>query len=363
MGKAVDFSESIKIIQDAHADSVAILEKWRDLLEASGNITFSIKRRDGGTNEITVPTIREAINRYLGGVFEQLILTDAEHEETVIIRLDSDGNVELVNAEDNSANLIVGHIAAGSIVPTGENLPISGNVVLQNAAISEGKVSRLSVTSAQIYGASFHGSVRISGSTTITGEAYIHNANIAVLDAGSVRYRKQVIKWDVEAVTDTQTRGTTAGGLWTGTTEALERAGIFAEPTWCDCLYAPESPGIAGNDLTVYWGATGTVPVTYNGSTNIDVTTMVRWPYKMYEEVSGGYRVRWLPLNEYINRLTYVRTGPVGVSGIYVPVTMTITASGANISSIKKVEAYSCRRFIADVMTGNNSETHILYPM
>lgn len=363
MGKSVDFSESIKIIQEAHADSVAILENWRELLEASGEITFSVRRNDGGTDEITVPTIREAINRYLGGVFEQIILKDVEHDSTVIIRLDSDGNVELVDAEEHGANLVAGHIAAASIAATGENLPISGNVALQNAAISEANISRLSANSAQIYGAVFHGSVRISGSASITGNAFIHNANVSVLDAGFVRYHRQVIKWAVEATIDTQTRGTTAGGLWTGTTAALERAGIFAEPTWCDCLYVPESPGIAGNSLTVYWGATGTVPVALNGSTDIDVTTMSRWPYKMYEEVSGGYRVRWLPLNEHLGRLAYTRTGPVGASGFYIPGTVTVTASGANIASIRKVEAYSCRRCFADVIAAGDAETHILYPM
>lgn len=131
MGQSADFSESIKIIQEAHADAVAILEKWRDMLEAQGEIVFSIRNSDGSTAEITLPTIREAINRYLGGVFDQITLTDGN--TTVIVRLDADGNVELVNADGFPANLIVGHIAASSITGANGQLYIRGSVNLANA--------------------------------------------------------------------------------------------------------------------------------------------------------------------------------------------------------------------------------------
>lgn len=66
MGKSADFSEGIKLIREAHADAVAILEKWRELIDAPGEITLTIKDADGEPRTITLPSIREAINRYLG---------------------------------------------------------------------------------------------------------------------------------------------------------------------------------------------------------------------------------------------------------------------------------------------------------
>lgn len=370
MGASVDFSNGIKIIQEAHADAVAILEKWRDMLEAQGEIVFSIRNRDGSTAEITLPTIREAINRYLGGVFDQITLTDGN--TTVIIRLDANGNVELVNANGSPANLIVGNIAVSRITGANGQLYIRGSVNLADAVITNGQVRDLSVYGAQINGAVFSGSARITGGTIITGNATIRNATVQNLDAGTIRYRKQVLQWATESITDSQTRGATSNGLWTGSVEGLERAGIFSTPTWCDCLYVPDSPGVAGNKLTIFWGEDGDIPVILNGSTEVDVTIMGRWPYKMYEAVDGGYRVRWLPLGDLKGRITYVRTGDTSSgAGYTMPVTIIVAASGTGVDvyveATKLINPYECRRCIADytatVYPGSSVETHAIYPM
>lgn len=369
MGQSADFSESIKIIQEAHADAVAILEKWRDMLEAQGEIVFSIRNSDGSTAEITLPTIREAINRYLGGVFDQITLTDGN--TTVIIRLDADGNVELVNEDGFPANLIVGNIAASSITGANGQLYIRGSVNLANAVISNGEVTSLSVYSAQINGAVFSGSALITGGTRITGNATIRNATIQNLDAGTVRYRKQVLQWGMESYVDSAIEGPVSGGLWTGDVSVLERAGIKSEPTWSDCIYIPELFNPSSNRVNIYWGTPdeGETLVTdvMGGGTDFSTMIMAMWPYKMYEAVNGGYRIRWLPLNDLAHRIMYVRSGDMSVQAgdpspvIPIKITDASTSTDRTVTLITRraVSSYECRRFIADTETTSAPDSEV----
>ncbi len=375
MGQSADFSESIKIIQEAHADAVAILEKWRDMLEAQGEIVFSIRNSDGSTAEITLPTIREAINRYLGGVFDQITLTDGN--TTVIVRLDANGNVELVNGDGYPANLIVGHIAASSITGATGQLYIRGSVNLANAVISNGQVRDLSVYGAQINGAVFSGPALITGGTRITGNATIRNATIQNLDAGTVRYRKQVLRWGMESHVDSTIEGPVSGGLWTGDVSVLERAGIKSEPTWSDCIYIPELFNSSSNKVNIYWGTPdeGETPVTdvMGGGTDFSTTIMAMWPYKMYEAVNGGFRIRWLPLDDQAHRIMYARSGDMsaqaGYSSPVIPVKITdaSTATGRTVTLMARrmVASYECRRFIADTeatsASGSGITTNYLF--
>lgn len=375
MGQSVDFSESIKIIQEAHADAVAILKKWRDMLEAPGEIVFSIRNGNGSTAEITLPTIREAINRYLGGVFNQITLTDGN--TTVIVRLDDNGNVELVNANGYPANLIVENLAASSITGTNGELFIRGNVNLGNAVISNGEVRDLSVYSAQINGAVFRGSTLITGGVRITGNATIRNAIIQNLDVGSVRYRKQVLQWNEESYVDGSIKGPVGNGLWTGDVSILERAGIKPEPTWSDCIYIPEMLGDSLNKVNIYWGTPdeGEIPITdaMGGGTEFSTTIMAMWPYKMYEAVDGGYRIRWLPLKDQGHRIMYIRSGDmseqVGRSSLIIPVKITdastLTGRAVSLIAQRTVGSYECRRFIADTetatVTGSDVTTNYLF--
>lgn len=375
MGQSADFSESIKIIQEAHADAVAILKKWRDMLEAQGEIVFSIRNGDGSTAEITFPTIRETINRYLGGVFDQITLTDGN--TTVIVRLDANGNIELVNANGYPANLIVGSLAASSITGVNGELNIRGNVNLDYAVISNGEVRDLSVYGAQINGAVFRGSTLITGGTRITGNATIRNVTIQNLDAGTIRYRKQVLQWGMESYVDSSIDGPVSNGLWTGDVSILERAGIKSEPTWSDCIYIPELFSPSSNKVNIYWGTPdeGEILVTdaMDGGTEFFTTIMAMWPYKMYEAVNGGYRIRWLPLNDQGHRIMYARSGDmsaqVGHFSPTIPVKITdastLTGRVVTLISRRPVTSYECRRFIADTETttvpGSDATTNYLF--
>lgn len=375
MGQSADFSESIKIIQEAHADAVAILKKWRDMLEVPGEIVFSIRNSDGSTAEIILPTIREAINRYLGGVFNQITLTDGS--TTVIVRLDTNGNVELVNGDGFPANLIVGKLAASTISGANGELYVRGNVNLDYAVISNGNVRDLSVYGAQINGAVFRGSVFITGGTRITRNAIIRNATIQNLDAGTVRYRKQVLQWGIESYVDSSIEGPVSSGLWTGDVSILERAGIKPEPTWSDCIYIPELLSESSNKVNIYWGTPddGEILITdsMGGGTEFSTMIMAMWPYKMYEAVNGGYRIRWLPLNDQGHRIMYARSGDMSVqaghSSPIIPVKITdasaLTGRTVTLVSRRAVASYECRRFIADTETttvpGSDITTNYLF--
>lgn len=375
MGQSADFSESIKIIQEAHADAVAILKKWRDMLEAQGEIVFSIHNRDGSTAEITLPTIREAINRYLGGVFNQITLTDGN--TTVIVRLDTNGNVELVNGDGFPANLIIGKLAASTISGANGELYVRGKMKLTNTVISNGEVGDLSVYGAQINGAVFRGSALITGGARITGNATIRNASIQNLEVATIRYRKQVLQWGMESYVDSSIDGPVSNGLWTGDVSILERAGIKSEPTWSDCIYIPELFSASSNKVNIYWGAPdeGEILVTdaMDGGTEFFTTIMAMWPYKMYEAVNGGYRIRWLPLNGQGHRIMYTRSGDmseqVGHFSPTIPVKITdastLTGRVVTLISRRAVTSYECRRFIADTETtttpGSDITTNYLF--
>lgn len=369
MGASVDFSNGIKIIQEAHADAVAILEKWRSFLQDSGNITFTVKGADGSSEEIALPTIPEVINRYLGGFFEKITL--ARGATRITIRVNENGDVVLVDANGNPANLIVGQLAVSSINGVNGNFSITGAVRLGDVTIFNSEINELIASGIQIYNALFQGTTEIAGDTTINGNAYIRNAEIQNLTTGLVRYSKQVLEWNSVGILDTQMRGTTNNGLWTGDVNVLKRAGIYPEPTWCDCLYVPENPGVAGNTITIFWGEDGDIPVLNNGSANIDITVMVRWPYKKYEEVDGGYRIRWLPLEDQQRRISYLRTGDIGSGfSFQLPTVVKHSSTGTGdsvfIDNRENFSSYSCRRLLSDYTEGPSGSglvTHILYPM
>jgi hypothetical protein len=158
----------------------------------------------------------------------------------------------------------------------------------------------------------------------------------------------------------------------------LERAGIKSEPTWSDCIYIPGLFNSSANKVNIYWGTPdeGETPVTdaVGGGTDFSTTIMAMWPYKMYEAVNGGYRIRWLPLDDQAHRIMYVRSGDVsaqaGHSSPVIPVKITdaSTATGRTVTlaARRMVASYECRRFIADTETtsapGSGVSTNYLFP-
>lgn len=366
MGQSTDFSEGISLIREAHSDATAILEKWRDLIEAPGEISLVVKYADGGTREIVLPTIREAINRYLGGTFEQITLTDGT--DKVIIRLNGLGEVELVHEDETTpANLVAANLATSRIVGKNGNLSIAGNVNITGGVVNSANIRDLTAYGGQIYGAEFKGSTLISGGARIEGNATIRNASVKNLNMGVVKYRKQVLKWGVVGTMDASQTGPTSNGLWTGDVSVLEHAGIYSEPTWSDCLYAPNGMITTNNTIQVYWGESGSIPLySLLGGADLNSTFMAMWPYKMYEAVSGGYRIRWLPLDDQIHRITYMRT-----AGSYamLPVSIQETSSGTGVNVKLAMErsfnGYGCKRLIAEVETetgaGYENKYHRLY--
>lgn len=358
MGQSKDFSEGIKIIQEAHADALGILKMWRDFIEAPGEITVTVRNPDKITSEVTLPTIREAINRYLGGVFDQITL--AHKGKTVVIRLDAAGNVELIDGDGTRANLAAGTLVASRISGADGKLLLDGNVNFENASISKGYVQNLSVSAATISDATFRGDVSVSGGTSITGDAFIHNATVQNLSTGTARYRKQVMQWGIEGTVDNEISGPASGGLWKGDVEVLEKAGIFSEPTWSDCIYVPETLAATMNTVNIYWGTPeeGLIPIqdALHVTTDLSTRIMALWPYKMYEKVDDGYRIRWLPLQDQHLRVMYARSGDMtvqeGQQGLMLPLVVRdiVSPTGREVTlrGRKLLASYECRRFIAD---------------
>lgn len=355
MGKSADFSEGIKLIREAHADAVAILEKWRELIDAPGEITLTIKDADGGSHDVTLPSIREAINRYLGGSFERITLTNGD--SVIVIELDDNGQVVIRNPDASAANFVAANLAASRIIPKNSNgISILGNTVLSGGVIQNANIHDLTAYTGQIYGAEFKGTTAISGGTRITGNAAIRNATIKKLNSGLVKYRKQVLKWGVEAIVDAQLITSVNNGLWVGDPAILERAGIFPEPTWADCICVPSAWPTSSLQLEVCLGdpSAGDVVIT-DSFTNFSPCYAAMWPYKMYEAVNGGYRIRWLPLDDMEGRVTYYRTGNVATSPGNDSVIMcdnlhvvsSLTSVDAAVGKRFALNSYACRRFVA----------------
>lgn len=365
MEKSMDFSEGISLIKEAHSDSIAILEKWRELIEKPGEVTLSIKYGDGAAREITIPTIREAINRYLGGVFEQITLTDGTN--TVTVRLNESGNVELVQANGSPSGISVKNLTVSSIRGTDTVLPIYGNVSFRSGTISNGTVERLEADGGVIYNGTFKGETHIEGATTITGTATIRNANVTSLSTGRMVYRKQVIQWAKEGIIDAQILSPGSTDTWTGSEAALQRAGIYETPTWCDCMYVPGPIGESNSYVKIYWGNTGSIPITYGGSTSIPTPYMALWPYKRYEKVGSAYRIRWLPLNTMDGRISCIRTGTVSYPVNSFPASVQETRSNGTITvtinDTQRLVSYRCRRIIAKYFTDSGNIINRLYPM
>lgn len=356
MGKSSDFSASIATIREAHGDAVAILEKWRELITAPGDVDITIKDR-GVTRTVTLPSIRAAIDQYLGETFESLTLSDGT--TTVILRLNANGQVELVTSNDMPANMAVGDLAASSVTGRNGSLSLVGRVTLTSGTVENATIQSANIYSTQIYGAEFSGGATVTGGTTITGSATIKEVVAGELNVGVVKCRKQVLDWATVATIDSQIAGPTSGGLWTGDVSVLENAGIKATPTWSDCIYIPRDFPNNPGTVNIYWGETGDVLVqTITHVTDINTTYMGMWPYKMYEKVGNAYRIRWLPFDDQLQRITYVRTG-----GLYTPVivpfavkeTSTGTGTEVIITSQKNIAEYQCRRLIADWATESGS--------
>lgn len=362
MGKSADFSEGIKLIREAHADAVAILEKWRELIDAPGEITLTIKDADGGSHDVTLPSIREAISRYLGGSFERITLTNGD--SAVEISLDDNGQVVIRNAAGTVTNFISANLAASRIIPkNGGGISILGNTSLSGGDIQNAHIRDLTATSGRIYNAEFKGSTSISGGASITGNATIRNATIKKLNTGLVKYRKQVLKWGVEATVDEQLLTSVNNGLWVGDPAILERAGIFPEPTWADCIYVPAAWPTSSLQLEVCLGDPdmGNVVIT-DSFAAFSPCYAAMWPYKMYEAVEGGYRIRWLPFNDMEGRVTYYRTGDVsassGSSAVMVcddlHAVAALTGTEAAVAKRFALNSYMCRRFVAAMQTQVN---------
>lgn len=368
MGKSMDFSEGIKIIREAHEDASAILAKWRDLIAAPGELTLTVKNPDGTTSDIILPTIREAINRYLGGIFEQITLTDGS--STVVVRLNESGEVELVQGDGSPANLIAGNIEASRIVGPAGGLPIAGNVRFLEGSIENATIQSLRATAGNISKATFTGTTILSGSSRIEGSLTVKKIDAESISIGQIQYRKQIISFEVEGVRSDSLKSPTNGDIWTGDVSILEAAGIYAEPTWCDCTNTPESITGTENKIHIYWDTPdiGDIPIAgLDGGYDFDASYMAAWPYKMYEPVDGGYRIRWLPLNDQVGRIHYARTGNAAkaVAADHIEVISTATGIDVQIVSETPVSNYSCRRFMADYMEEQQSLSatshHILY--
>lgn len=350
MGKSMDFSEGIKLIRAAHGDAAAILAKWRELLEAPGEVTLSMKNADGTVDTIQMPSIRECINRYLGGVFEQVTLTD-NGVPKIIIRLNDSGEVELVDTSDAPVNLIAKYLATSKIISPSGTLPISGEVQMSKGSIENGTIQALDVSGGRIGGATFGGTAKFSGATQINGTLSVKRVATESLYIGSARIGKQVVDWAVEGIVSSALNGPTSGGLWTGDPAVLEAAGIFPEPTWSDCTYVPDILAVTSNYLNVYWGepgASGAMVQVNQGSYTFTPAYVAMWPYKMYEAVQGGYRIRWLPLNEQAGNIHYARSGTASyLTATTIVETVTPTLTDVQLRTSRMVHPYSCDRFMA----------------
>ena len=378
MGKSVDFSESIKMIREAHADAAAILEKWQALVENTGEITLTVKIEDGATQEVTVPTIREAISRYLGGTFEQVTLTDGTH--SVILRMNDSGAVEVDKVTGTPENLIVSKLIATTIIGRTGALSLSGEVTFDNGEIRNAIVEHAVINSGTVTNAEFKGTTSISGNTTITGQATVGEVDAEALHAGLVQYRKHILKWGVEGVVNDSIVGPVSGDIWAGSQSDLEAAGFFPEPTWCDCVYVPSQIIENSNTVQILWGAPGElgdVPITYGvtGSPYIPTFLIAMWPYRMYEKVTGGFRIRWLPIGDKAGMITYARTGYVDAAdGLLAPkmatsITEVMSGTGLAVAlaTVKTLPSYHCVRFIAETeessASGVSTTVHRLYRM
>lgn len=373
MGKSTDYSEGIKLIREAHGDAVAILEKWRELIGASGEVTLAIRHGDGTEETVTLPSIRAAISRYFGGTFEELTLTAGTH--TIVIGVNDNGDVVIRNPDGSAANLIAANITASQIGPrTGDGIAVLGTTTLSGGTAQNMSIQGLRARSCQILGSEFKGNTVITGGASIEGTAYIRNAKVQNLNAAMVKYHKQVLKWGITGIVDGQLLTSVNDGLWVGDPAVLERAGIFPEPTWTDCIYIPERWESTDLEVVVHLGDqySGTVPIV-NESRTITPYYAAMWPYKMYERVEGGYRIRWLPLDDQEGRVVYYRTGDTAAAGVGTPVTIcddlqiisALTGITANVHSERSLDPYACRRFIAmkttETGTGTDVTDSLLY--
>lgn len=373
MGKSTDYSEGIKLIREAHGDAVAILEKWRELIDTNGEVTLTIKHGDGTEETVTLPSIREAISRYLVGTFEELTLTDGTH--TIIIGVNDNGDAVIRNPDGSAANLIAANITASQIGPrTGDGIAVLGTTTLSGGTAQNMSIQTLRARSCQILGSEFKGNTIITGGARIEGTAYIRNAEVQNLNAATVKYHKQVLKWGVTGIVDAQLLTSVNDGLWVGDPAVLRRAGIFPEPTWTDCIYIPDPWESTNLEVVVHLGDqySGTVPIV-NESRTITPYYAAMWPYKMYEPVEGGYRIRWLPLDDHEGRVVYYRTGDTAAAGAGPTVTMcddlqvisALTGITANVHSERSLDPYACRRFIAmkttETGTGTDVTDSLLY--
>ena len=374
MGKSADFSEGIKLIREAHADAVAILAKWRELIEAPGEVTLNLRDAEGVEYTVTMPSIREAINRYLGSIFSQLTLTD--ENDSVIIRMNDRGEIEMVQPDETRANLIAGYVAASRLEGVNGTLPISGRVALWDGSIQNASIKSLDANASRIVNATLTGITTISGTTRIQGSLTVKSATMNTLNMGKIEYRKQVVKFGVKGLRTSALDASTNGDIWTGDVSVLEAAGIYSEPTWSDCTYTPAAiiPPLSGNLIHIYWDTPeiGGDLMLMNGTSSYDFTPnfVATWPYKMYEKVDGGYRIRWLPLNDQIGRIHYARTGNSGGTGI-VPIRIedvsATTGREVYVQTQLALKTYQCSRFMAAIEGETNpgaSVTHnLLYKL
>lgn len=371
MGKSADFSEGIKIIREAHADAVAILAKWRELIEAPGKVTLNLGDADGKEYTVSMPSIREAINRYLGGIFSQITLTDGN--DSVIIRMNDSGEIEMIKPNRTRANLISGYVAASRLQGVNGTLPISGSVALLGGSIQNASINSLNANASRIVNATLTGTTTISGTTRIQGSLTVKSVTTHTLNMGKVEYRKQVVKFGVEGLRTGNLDASTNGDIWTGNVSVLEAAGIYSEPTWSDCTYTPESiiTGLSSNNIHIYWDTPemggdlklmGAIGTSYDFISNFIAT----WPYKMYEQVEGGYRIRWLPLDDQIGRIHYARTGDSGSTGI-IPLKIddvsTPTGREVQVRMLRMLQTYQCSRFMAEIEEEVNPGASVTHNM
>lgn len=371
MGKSADFSEGIKIIREAHADAVAILAKWRELIEAPGEVTLNLRDADGNEYTVSMPSIREAINRYLGGIFSQITLTDGN--DSVIIRMNDSGEIEMIKPNRTRANLISGYVAASRLQGVNGTLPISGSVALLGGSIQNASINSLNANASRIVNATLTGTTTISGTTRIQGSLTVKSVTTHTLNMGKVEYRKQVVKFGVEGLRTGNLDAATNGDIWTGDVSVLEAAGIYSEPTWADCTYTPESiiTGLSTNHIHIYWDTPemggdlqlmGAIGTSYDFIPNFIAT----WPYKMYEQVEGGYRIRWLPLDDQIGRIHYARTGDSGSTGI-IPLKIddvsTPTGREVQVRMLRMLQTYQCSRFMAEIEEETNPGASVTHNM
>ncbi|MDO5829403.1 MAG: hypothetical protein Q4Q25_04550, partial [Methanocorpusculum sp.] len=234
---ARDFSNAVAKIREAHADANAILRKWRDLVESDLPVVMKLKDSAGVPYEITMPSIKAAIDRYLANTFSSLKLTSNYGD--VSFRLNDDGDIVVEDSNGALADVLVNRIVTNTIAPAGATLNLIGTVTINSGNLNSCMMSNATVNNAIIKSASFTGTTTISGNTTITGNVSGLTGSASSLTTDFLSVGKQTIQWvrPGEITNNYETR-IDSNGNYTGGAAELEAMRFSATMdinNYCDC--------------------------------------------------------------------------------------------------------------------------------